>query len=40
MIEAGEVTPVISSVVQLADVPEAIRDLAAGRVQGKVVITP
>ena len=40
MIEAGEVTPVISSVVQLADVPDAIRDLAAGRVQGKVVITP
>jgi len=40
MIEAGEVTPVISSVVQLADVPDAIRDLAAGRVHGKVVITP
>ena len=40
MIEAGEVTPVISSVVQLADVPDAIRDLAAGGVQGKVVITP
>ncbi len=40
MIEAGEVTPVISSVVQLADVPDAIRDLAAGRVQGKVVISP
>jgi NADPH:quinone reductase-like Zn-dependent oxidoreductase len=40
MIEAGELTPVISSVVQLADVPDAIRDLAAGRVQGKIVITP
>ena len=38
MIEAGDVTPVISSVVGLADVPDAIRDLAAGRVQGKVVI--
>jgi len=34
------VTPVVSSVIQLADAPDAIRDLAAGRIQGKVVITP
>ncbi|HET8949136.1 MAG TPA: zinc-binding dehydrogenase, partial [Solirubrobacteraceae bacterium] len=40
LIEAGSVTPVVSSVIQLADVPDAIRDLAAGRIQGKVVITP
>jgi NADPH:quinone reductase-like Zn-dependent oxidoreductase len=40
LIEAGAVAPVVSSVIQLADVPDAIRDLAAGRIQGKVVITP
>lgn len=40
LIEAGSVAPVISSVVPLAGVPDAIRDLVAGRVQGKVVITP
>ena len=40
LIEAGAVAPVISSVAELSGVPDAIRDLAAGRVQGKVVITP
>ena len=40
MIEAGTVAPVISSVVGLPEVPGAMRDLEAGRVQGKVVITP
>ena len=40
MIEAGEVKPVISSVIGLRDVPGAMRDLVAGRVQGKIVITP
>jgi NADPH:quinone reductase-like Zn-dependent oxidoreductase len=40
MIEAREVKPAISSVVELRDVPRAIRDLVAGDVQGKVVITP
>lgn len=39
MIEAGELEPVVSAVVQLRDVPGAMRDLAAGRVQGKVVVT-
>jgi NADPH:quinone reductase-like Zn-dependent oxidoreductase len=39
MIEAGQVAPVISAVVGLRDVPDAMRDLTAGRVRGKVVIT-
>jgi NADPH:quinone reductase-like Zn-dependent oxidoreductase len=38
LIETGAVTPVIDRVVALDDVPEAIRDLAAGRVRGKLVI--
>ena len=38
MIEAGELEPVVSAVVELRDVPGAMRDLAAGRVQGKVVV--
>jgi NADPH:quinone reductase-like Zn-dependent oxidoreductase len=38
MIEAGELEPVVSAVVELGDVPGAMRDLAAGRVQGKVVV--
>jgi NADPH:quinone reductase-like Zn-dependent oxidoreductase len=40
LIETGAVAPVISSVVGLHEVPDAIRDLAAGRVHGKVVIAP
>lgn len=40
LLETGQVAPVISSTVGLRDVPDAIRDLAAGRVKGKVVITP
>jgi NADPH:quinone reductase-like Zn-dependent oxidoreductase len=40
MIEAREVKPAVSSVVALRDVPRAIRDLVAGDVQVKVVITP
>jgi NADPH:quinone reductase-like Zn-dependent oxidoreductase len=39
LLETGQVAPAISSTIGLADVPHAIRDLAAGRVQGKVVIT-
>jgi len=38
LIEAGSVTPKIDRAVGLEQVPEAIRDLADGRVQGKVVI--
>jgi NADPH:quinone reductase-like Zn-dependent oxidoreductase len=38
LIESGAVTPVIDRVVALHEVPDAIRDLAAGRVRGKIVI--
>ena len=39
LIEAGKVTPVIDRHYPLSEVPEAIRYLEAGHVQGKVVIT-
>ena len=38
LIEAGSVTPSVDRVVGLEQVPEAIRDLAHGRVRGKIVI--
>jgi NADPH:quinone reductase-like Zn-dependent oxidoreductase len=38
LIEAGSVTPAVDRVIALEEVPEAIRDLIAGRVSGKVVI--
>jgi len=38
LIETGAVTPVIDRVIALHEVPDAIRDLAAGRVRGKIVI--
>jgi NADPH:quinone reductase-like Zn-dependent oxidoreductase len=38
LIEAGSITPRIDRIVGLEQVPEAIRDLAAGRVRGKIVI--
>jgi NADPH:quinone reductase-like Zn-dependent oxidoreductase len=37
--ESGKVTPVIDRTYPLAEVPEAIRYIEEGRVQGKVVIT-
>ncbi|WP_349261074.1 NAD(P)-dependent alcohol dehydrogenase [Baekduia sp.] len=40
LIETGAVTPVIDRVVALQQVPDAIRDLAAGRVRGKIVVAP
>jgi len=40
LLETGAVTPVIDKVVALHEVPDAIRDLAAGRVRGKIVIAP
>ena len=40
LIEAGDVTPVVDRVVALPEVPEAMRDLAAGRVRGKIVVAP
>ncbi len=39
LIEAGKVRPVIDRRYALAEVPEALRYLDAGRAQGKVVIT-
>ena len=39
LIEAGKLTPVIDRTYPLAEVPEAIRYLEEGHVQGKVVIT-
>ena len=38
-IEAGKITPVIDRTYPLSEVPEAIRYLEEGHVQGKVVIT-
>jgi NADPH:quinone reductase-like Zn-dependent oxidoreductase len=38
LIEAGSVTPAVDRVIALAQVPDAIRDLVAGRVRGKLVI--
>ena len=37
LIEDGSVTPVIDRVCSLPEVPDAIRDLEAGRVRGKIV---
>jgi NADPH:quinone reductase-like Zn-dependent oxidoreductase len=37
LIEAGAVTPVIDRACSLAEIPDAMRDLAAGRVRGKIV---
>ncbi len=39
LIEAGKITPVIDRTFPLSEVPEAIRYLESGQVQGKVVIT-
>jgi NADPH:quinone reductase-like Zn-dependent oxidoreductase len=39
LIEAGQVTPVIGRTYQLSDAPSAIRQLAEGHAQGKLVIT-
>ncbi|HSL56988.1 MAG TPA: zinc-binding dehydrogenase, partial [Acidimicrobiales bacterium] len=37
---AGDLFPPIDRTVGLADVPQAIDDLRAGRLHGKVVVTP
>jgi NADPH:quinone reductase-like Zn-dependent oxidoreductase len=39
LIEAGQVTPVIERSYPLAEVPDAIRHIEAGKARGKVVIT-
>ena len=38
LIESGAVTPVVDRVVALHQVPDAIRDLAAGHARGKIVL--
>ena len=38
LIEAGSVTPAIDRVIPLDQVPDAIRDLTGGHVQGKIII--
>jgi NADPH:quinone reductase-like Zn-dependent oxidoreductase len=38
LIEAGSITPAVDRVIPLEAVPDAIRDLIAGRVRGKIVI--
>lgn len=39
LIEDGQVTPSVDKVYELQDVPEAMRQLEAGRVRGKISIT-
>jgi NADPH:quinone reductase-like Zn-dependent oxidoreductase len=38
LLEAGSVTPAVDRVIALDQAPNAIRDLAAGRVRGKIII--
>jgi NADPH:quinone reductase-like Zn-dependent oxidoreductase len=40
LIEARAVTPVVDRVVPLHQLPDAMRDLAGGRVRGKIAVTP
>ncbi|HEX2805395.1 MAG TPA: NAD(P)-dependent alcohol dehydrogenase [Kineosporiaceae bacterium] len=40
VIEDGAVTPALDRVCGLSDIPDAMRDLEAGRVRGKVVVAP
>jgi NADPH:quinone reductase-like Zn-dependent oxidoreductase len=40
LIEDGAVTPVIDRVCALPEVADALRDLEAGRVRGKIVVVP
>ena len=39
MIEAGQVTPVVSATYSLADLPEAMRQIETGHTRGKVIVT-
>jgi NADPH:quinone reductase-like Zn-dependent oxidoreductase len=40
MIERGEVTPVVEATFPLAQAPDAMRQLEAGAVRGKLVVIP
>jgi len=39
LIESGQVTPIVDRTYPLADVPEALRHLEAGKVRGKIAIS-
>jgi len=39
MLASGAVVPALDRVCRLPQLPEAMRDLAAGRVRGKIAIT-
>jgi NADPH:quinone reductase-like Zn-dependent oxidoreductase len=39
LIESGAVRPAVDRVCDLDGVPDALRDLAAGRVAGKIVVS-
>jgi len=40
LVASGEIAPQIDRVVGLPDVPDALHDLAAGRIRGKVAVRP
>lgn len=40
LVTSGRLTPVIDRSCELSEVPEAIRDLEAGRVRGKILVRP
>ena len=40
LIKTGAVTPFMDRAVTLHEIPDAIRDLAGGRVRGKIVLAP
>ena len=39
LIEAGQVTPIVDRVYSLAEVPDALRHLEAGKARGKIAIS-
>lgn len=39
LVQQGEVRPAVGATYALEDAPEAMRDLAAGRARGKLVVT-
>ena len=40
LLEAGKITPLVGKTYPLSEAPQALRDLVAGRVLGRAVITP
>jgi NADPH:quinone reductase-like Zn-dependent oxidoreductase len=39
LIEDGQITPIVDRVFPLAEVPQALRHLEAGKARGKIAIT-